>query len=339
MRAMKVFAAIIVSLVLLATQAAALILGAVRTSLTAEAISGAIKNADLSGAAARPGPPLLTVRPRLFGAGGYEALELGDEDLEELSGALTRGGLKDVLGGLLRDRADRLGIKPEEADEIAEAVLKTDAAADFIGTYASGVLTAALYGSEMPALSERDIAELAESVIGELPVEIRDKIDAEALRGYMEEAAPSIAESFNSAAVKTAAPAGQTGAIAAHMNIKPQVLKVLRLALGGKLLMGLLVVSVILGLLLILLFLKSGAGLLWWAAVSAAAALPFAPLRFAASLAARLPANKYAALLLGPLMGRLRTYGLYMLGFAAFLILLYAIIKLVRRGAAIRSAV
>jgi hypothetical protein len=103
--------------------------------------------------------------------------------------------------------------------------------------------------------------------------------------------------------------------------------------------MGLLVVSVILGLLLILLFLKSGAGLLWWAAVSAAAALPFAPLRFAASLAARLPANKYAALLLGPLMGRLRTYGLYMLGFAAFLILLYAIIKLVRRGAAIRSAV
>ncbi len=122
MRAMKVFAAIIVSLVLLATQAAALILGAVRTSLTAEAISGAIKNADLSGAAARPGPPLLTVRPRLFGAGGYEALELGDEDLEELRGALTRGGLKDVLGGLLRDRADRLGIKPEEADEIFEAI-------------------------------------------------------------------------------------------------------------------------------------------------------------------------------------------------------------------------
>jgi hypothetical protein len=68
--------------------------------------------------------------------------------LEELSGALTRGGLKDVLGGLLRDRADRQGIKPEEADEIAEAVLKTDAAADFIGTYASGVLTAALYGSK-----------------------------------------------------------------------------------------------------------------------------------------------------------------------------------------------
>ncbi len=328
MKAVKIAAAIILSIILLGIQTAALTVKAIENSITAEAISDAFRNAEMYKPEAMPGAlVLITGLPFYDEYGGYE---LTDEAAETLTAALKGGDISEALGSFIEENADKLKIDTDESDEIAKAILETDAAADFIGKYSSELLNTVVYGTASPVMSGDEIISLADSVISQLPADIRERIDAEAVHSYIEEAAPSVSEAFNSAAAKTARlTEGGTTEISG-LQLDAGTVKAVRFALSGRLFMILTVVSAILGLLLIGLFIKSKAGFLWWAIVSLLTALPFVSTKFTAAFALRyLPDYNLTALFIKPFIMSFQTCGLYMLGFAAVLIILYVILKLI----------
>ncbi len=309
MKAIKIFAALIISMLLICLQSAALAAKAARDLLSAESIAEALSKSGVLSAHSRLKAPVLLGASWAYPGGGSE----GGDAIEDI---LSAGSLTDALEELLRENAGRLGLDPSKAGETARAVLKTDAAAAFISKYASEALASAIRGGKSDLPDENEIASALKSALDELPADIKSGFDREAAETYIAEAAPAISDGIRSF----------PGAIESKAGVSPEAAGLLRLALSRTAFAILASLSFVLGLLLVLLFKRSRAGLAWWGASSVIASLPFVLAAPAAAFAAQL--SRPAITLLASLMlDKLSLYGFCLLAFGALLLLAYAFLR------------
>ena len=321
MKALKIIAAVILSIIILAIQSSALVIKALSDSLTPQAISDAIRGS----ASAKDEfnfklkVPMLAIQIGFTGSVSYDDYTdiLSESDIEKISEALGQGNISSALSEIISSKADELGIASEKAELLTETILSNEEVITYVGEYSSQVIKATLNGDEAPVLSKDKILELADAVMGELPEDLKEGFDSQAARSYIEEIAPKLAEDMN-----TAVSSAQSSL--EKVSIRNGALRAAGSAIDGSMFKFLLAADIVLGGLLVILFLRNKKGLIWWAVTSVITAVPFILLKWTAvSLVAGLPRFQNMAGLVGPFLTRCQNYGFILLGFAVVLILIY----------------
>jgi hypothetical protein len=324
MKALKILAAIILSIIILAVQSSALAVKALSDSLTAQAISDAIRSSASAKSSVniRLKAPVLTLQLGLLGVSyddDYTDI-LTEADIAEIGEALGQGDISGAISKIIRDKAEELGIEAEKAEALTKTILSNEAVISYVGEYSSQLINSTLNGEAAPVISTEKVMELAASVIEELPEDLKEGLDVQLVRSSIEKIAPDLAENLNTT-VSSAQKSMET------VGIRQGALRAAGYAVNGKLFRYLLGADIVLGGLLILLFLKSKKGLIWWAVTSLITAIPFILLKWTAAAAvAALPRFKNYAGLVKPFLTRCQTYGLILLGFAVLLIIVYLLL-------------